>query len=502
MCPVGTGPYYLRVFSYDKIESWKNPLYRDDFYPKVGEKTDKEKGLLVDAGKKLPLIDKIIRLRLNSAEQYWEEFLNGRFLISGISHKNFDEVVKFVNGKPTLIKPFKDRGIKLKVSTRTSIWYLAFNMLDSVWGGYDEKKCKIRQAVAIALNMEEFDKTFNNGRNLISHSLIPPGIYGYEKPEAITYIDKIADIEYCFNEKINKAEQKRTKIGELTEKEKKYLTEKYSIFFYEYHNLDVNHSELASEQLKRKPEKTEVLAEVRFGINWAVYTWDREKNIAVRRDIKYAKKLLEDAGYSDSKDESDNTLTLDFLSMGVSREYVDIHAWRKKKLLEIGIDMNVTAVNYSEYQKIARNGKYQQLEWGWNADYPDAENFLFLLKGENHKCAIESGEYAGSGDGENAANYTNPEYDRLFRQMCNMSDTPKRLRIIRKMVNILRRDVPWILSNLSRSFVLLHSWYKNSKTNLMGNDSMKYRKIDVDAWADYLAKYAGIKKPLKPKADE
>ena len=138
----------------------------------------------------------------------------------------------------------------------------------------------------------------------------------------------------------------------------------------------------------------------------------------------------------------------------------------------------------------------------WYFALPDAENFLFLLMGKNHKCPIKSGEFAGVGGGENAANYTNPEYDRLFMQMRNMSDTPKRLRIIRKMVNILRRDVPWILSNLSKSYVLFHSWNKNAKLNMMGNDSLKFRKIDVDAWADYLAKYAGIKKPIKPKADE
>ena len=43
---------------------------------------------------------------------------------------------------------------------------------------------------------------------------------------------------------------------------------------------------------------------------------------------------------------------------------------------------------------------------GWNADYPDPENFLFLLHGPQSRAKIQ---------GENAANYVNPEFDRAVR---------------------------------------------------------------------------------------
>ena len=41
---VGTGPYYLRKYYIERIELWKNPLYRDVRYPSEGEEGDKEKG--------------------------------------------------------------------------------------------------------------------------------------------------------------------------------------------------------------------------------------------------------------------------------------------------------------------------------------------------------------------------------------------------------------------------------------------------------------------------
>jgi len=60
---------------------------------------------------------------------------------------------------------------------------------------------------------------------------------------------------------------------------------------------------------------------------------------------------------------------------------------------------------------------------GWNADYPDPENFMFLLYGPN-----------GSQDGENKARYTNPTFDRLFDEMKNMESGPGRQAIIDQMV--------------------------------------------------------------------
>ena len=54
--------------------------------------------------------------------------------------------------------------------------------------------------------------------------------------------------------------------------------------------------------------------------------------------------------------------------------------------------------------------------WGWHADYPDPENFLFLLYGPNSKAKF---------DGENVSNYDNPEYNRLFDQMQNMDNSPR-----------------------------------------------------------------------------
>jgi ABC-type oligopeptide transport system substrate-binding subunit len=107
---------------------------------------------------------------------------------------------------------------------------------------------------------------------------------------------------------------------------------------------------------------------------------------------------------------------------------------------------------------------------GWNADYPDPENFLFLLHGPQGKAKTS---------GENASNYENPEYDKLFDQMKHMPNGPAREAIIDRMVDILRKDTPWVWSYFPVDYKLRHAWLFNAKPTAMANNGLKYQRIDT-----------------------
>ncbi len=128
------------------------------------------------------------------------------------------------------------------------------------------------------------------------------------------------------------------------------------------------------------------------------------------------------------------------------------------------------STDYNRFQDKIRKGDTQLFYWGWNADYPDPENFLFLLHGPQGKVAK---------GGENASNYSNPDYDRLFEQMKNMPNSAERQKIIDDMLEILRRDSPWLWGHHPKDYVLRHSWLHNSKPNKMANNKMKYLRIDA-----------------------
>ncbi|NIR95460.1 MAG: peptide ABC transporter substrate-binding protein, partial [Gammaproteobacteria bacterium] len=114
-------------------------------------------------------------------------------------------------------------------------------------------------------------------------------------------------------------------------------------------------------------------------------------------------------------------------------------------------------------------GTAQIFMWGWNADYPDPENFLFLLYGPNSR--VEK-------NGENAAGYNNEEFDRLFNQMKSMSNGPERQQVLDRMVAIVRHEAPWLWGYHPVAYSLHHDWYSNAKPNLMANNSLKYKRIE------------------------
>lgn len=144
--------------------------------------------------------------------------------------------------------------------------------------------------------------------------------------------------------------------------------------------------------------------------------------------------------------------------------------WFRKQFRQLGIKLVIRGTDYNRFQQKMRAGNAQIYMWGWNADYPDPENFFFLLYGPNGKVQF---------GGENTGNYQNPEFDRIFEKMRNMDNTDERFRLIQKLQEQVRYDVPWLFGFYPKDFILYHQWYKNVKPNLMANNRLKYVRIDT-----------------------
>ena len=317
--------------------------------------------------------------------------MQGYYDRSGISSDTFDSAVTFDDtGDPRTSEVLKARHILLRTSVEPTTFYLAFNMLDDTVGGYTPEKQKLRQAISIALDYEEFIEIFLNGRGVVSHSPLPPGIFGYEEGEA--------------------------------------------------------------------------------GINPYLYDWDVSTDRPVRKSIEDARKLLAEADYPGGQDSKGNPLIVSFDAWNSAGATPQI-MWMRNKLEQLGITMENRTTDYNRFRDKVKNANFQLIFWGWHADYPDAENFLFLLYGPNSKALK---------DGENAANYDNPEYNRLFEQMRNMENSPERLARIREMNDLAQRDAPWVFVYHPVAFSLSHQWLKNSKPTSLGGGNFKYLRIDAN----------------------
>jgi len=203
------------------------------------------------------------------------------------------------------------------------------------------------------------------------------------------------------------------------------------------------------------------------GINPLTHTWEHGE--AKRRPLADAKALLIEAGYPDGRDaDTGEVLKLyyDVVARGPDSK-AQLNWWRKQ-FAKLGIELIVRPTDYNRFQDKMLKGTAQLFSWGWNADYPDPENFLFLLYGPNGKVEHQ---------GENAGNYNNPEFNQLFERMKNMENSPERLEIIRLITDILREDAPWMWGLHPKSFALYHDWYLNSKPNLMANNTLKYKRV-------------------------
>ncbi|NOQ16712.1 MAG: peptide ABC transporter substrate-binding protein, partial [Methyloprofundus sp.] len=387
--PLGTGPYMLAENNPNlRMVMLKNPNFHQEFYPSEGEAGDAQQGLLQDAGKPLPFIDKAIYRLEKETIPYWNKFLQGYYDASGIASDSFDQAIQFAGGDLTLTASMQAKEIQLQTAVASSIYYMGFNMMDTVVGGTSESARHLRQAIAIAMDYEEYISIFMNGRGVAAQGAIPPGIFGYQ----------------------------------------------------------------AGEQ----------------GINPYIYDWKNGR--AQRKSISVAKRLMQEAGYANGIDpQTGEALILYFDTAASGPDDRARLNWYRKQFSKLGIQLVIRATDYNRFQQKMRNGNAQVFIWGWNADYPDPENFFFLLYGPNAKAVH---------GGENAGNYQNPKFDRLFEQMNYMQNGPERLLLIEEMQEILRKDGPWLFGLHPKNFSLYHSWYRNLKPNLMANNKLKYMRID------------------------
>lgn len=205
------------------------------------------------------------------------------------------------------------------------------------------------------------------------------------------------------------------------------------------------------------------------GINPVVYTW--KDGAAQRRSLKEAKALLAQAGWRDGRDARTGrplVLNLDTTSGGLGDK--SMMDWLSRQLGQLGIQLVVRSTDFNRFQEKLRKGSAQIYFLGWNADYPDPENFFFLLYGPESKVAH---------GGENTANYNNPEFDRLFRIMKNMPNGPARQAVIDSMLKLVREDAPWIYWFYPKTYVLQHGWLNNYKLNNVASNTIKYQRIDA-----------------------
>ncbi len=148
-----------------------------------------------------------------------------------------------------------------------------------------------------------------------------------------------------------------------------------------------------------------------------------------------ARALLDKFGYRDRNGDGyretpdGKPLLLERWSTPVSAARQGDELW-KKNMDAIGLKIEFRKEKLPEMRKMSRQGKIPMRGDGWNADYPDAENFMQLLYGPN----------AGQ---ENYARFNLPEFNKLYDEARAMPDSPKRTALFSRMTELVVAYAPW-----------------------------------------------------------
>jgi ABC-type transport system substrate-binding protein len=398
--PVGTGQYMVTDFSKDRrIVMERNPNYRGEPYPCEGTPADKAAGLLEDCGKTTPFVDKIVATVEREGTPQRNKFRDGYYDLEVFERTDTGKsyIVEMLDSDEVR-EDYRRKGFDFPSYADVNSYIIGFNMIDPTigWGetpAQRERNRKLRQAITIAIDWDEYSKVFPKKAGETAMSPLPPGIYGSREglPEGINPVT---------------------------------------------HNL----------------------------VDGKV----------VRRSIAEAKQLMVEAGYPNGRDAKTGqplVINYDYYAPPTPERKPEID-WVVRQFAKLDIQLEVRATDNNQFQDKVRKGKHQVFWPGWNADYPDAENFMFLLYGPNSKSVS---------DGENTANYQNPAYDKLFEELKTMDDGPQKQVVIDKMVKMLQIDAPWSMGFYPTASTAVQGWVHNSKPAILIRDHGRYLRLDVPA---------------------
>jgi len=138
----------------------------------------------------------------------------------------------------------------------------------------------------------------------------------------------------------------------------------------------------------------------------------------------------------------------------------------QRSLEEIGIRITLKKEKVPELRKLGKQGKLQMRTDGWQADYPDAENFFQVLYGPN----------AGQA---NYSRFNLPQFNRLYEKTAAMPDSAERNALYRQMADLVLVYGPWRMAVHRLQNHLLHPWVAGYKKHPFVSTAWRYLDVDV-----------------------
>ena len=148
----------------------------------------------------------------------------------------------------------------------------------------------------------------------------------------------------------------------------------------------------------------------------------------LRYDPELAKRLLAESPYPDADTRPRIVVTVPGSggTIGLDLEVV-IEMWRQV----LGVEVEIQQVEWATYLQDLNNEKFQAFAGlGWQADYPDPQDFLDIL--------------FHSESSVNHGGYSNPEVDRILEEARVEQDATRRVSLYREAELMIVDDAAWV----------------------------------------------------------
>jgi ABC-type transport system substrate-binding protein len=174
--PVGTGPYRLREWRRgSKIVLEANPNYRTLSFPASNNPADAKLERSM-RGRALPQIGVIDISIIEEDTTLLLEFERGALDYVELRAEIANRLL--VNDR---LKPeYAARGVVRHARLEPFLFFVDFNMIDSVVGGLSKEKIALRRAIAMGLDTQNLVDVVYAGQGQPANQLIPPGVGGHD----------------------------------------------------------------------------------------------------------------------------------------------------------------------------------------------------------------------------------------------------------------------------------------------------------------------------------
>jgi peptide/nickel transport system substrate-binding protein len=178
-------------------------------------------------------------------------------------------------------------------------------------------------------------------------------------------------------------------------------------------------------------------------------------------NVDSARYFLNKAGYRDGKKFPKIELFLNPEGERNTNVAIEIQKQLKDHL---NIHIELTILPFAQLIEKSYQGNFGLMRAGWVADFPSAENFLWIFYGDNVPNNKERISYP------NIARYKNSTFDRYFNDALNANSIEEANQMFKTAEKVMISDAPIIVLWYDEGYRLIQSYVKN-----FPNNPMQYR---------------------------